>query len=395
MEEQASAVSGGGGMAEHEASAVTGGGAIGEQPCAVLGRYQMIEPMKYVDWVEQVLNGLVDAVAADSAARIVGVAESQLQQRILDQEAPTEPGTEALRDAVQDLERLGLASRRGHWIELTQAGRQLAAQSLRTLWPEIMGIYVDNEQLAFLETCVGLCEERHSDVALLREVTWQQVTEALGWANPGFDLAFDIAHRLDEAGLLDASSALGQRLDVYPTYAGIVRTTEGAQAALRQLVADLVPDWETTTVEFKRQVNLARDREKAEFVRDVLALATTKASGRRWLVIGFDNNTHQFTNSVDPAITQDRLEDILNAYASPAPQIRYQLVRWNDGDVGLLEVLRDPTHIPYRVTRSLAHIRVDDVYVRHGSHVEPPTTAERADLEAEGRAARGQPPTAT
>jgi hypothetical protein len=70
------------------------------------------------------------------------------------------------------------------------------------------------------------------------------------------------------------------------------------------LVADLVPEWATTTVEFKGQVNLKRNKEKAEFVRDVLALATTKASGRRWLVIGFDNGTHQFTDSVDSAITQ-------------------------------------------------------------------------------------------
>jgi hypothetical protein len=36
MAEQASAVCGGGGMGEHEASAVTGGG-MEEQPCAVLG----------------------------------------------------------------------------------------------------------------------------------------------------------------------------------------------------------------------------------------------------------------------------------------------------------------------------------------------------------------------
>lgn len=111
-----------------------------------------------------------------------------------------------------------------------------------------MDVYLDNEQLAFLEACVRLCEERHPDVALLREATWQQVTGALGWANPDFDLVSDIARRLDEAGLLDTQSALGQRLDVYPTYLGIVRVTEGVQAALRQLVADLVPDWETTTV---------------------------------------------------------------------------------------------------------------------------------------------------
>jgi Putative DNA-binding domain len=351
--------------------------------------------MKYVDWVEQVLKGLADAVAADPTARMVGVAEPVLQQRLLDQETTSEHATEALRDAVRDLGRLSLTSGGGHWIELTQLGRQLAAQSIRAVWPQIMDVYVDDEQLAFLETCVKLCEERHSDVALLREVTWQQVTEALGWADPHFDLVFDIARKLAEVGLLVTHGAMGQRLDVWPTYAGIVRATEGMQAALRQLVADLLPDWETTTVEFKRLVNLNRDKEKAEFVRDVLALATTKASGRRWMVIGFDNNTHLFTDSANPTLTQDRMEDILNAYASPAPQIRYQLVKWNGGEAGLLEIMRDPTHIPYRVTRSLAHIRVDDVYVRHGSHVEPPTTAERADLDAEGHAARGQPSATT
>ena len=325
----------------------------------------------------------------------VGVAEWQLQQRLVGQQAATGPVAVALRDAVRDLERLGLTSRRGNSIELTQAGREVAAESLRMLWPEIMGVYLDNEQLTFLQACVGLCEERHPDAALLRYVAWQQVTGALGWANPDFNLVFDIARKLEKAGLLDKRGGLGQRIDVCPTYAGIVRATEGEQAALRQLVADLVPEWETTTVEFKRQVNLKRDKEKAEFVRDVLALATTKASGRRCLVIGFDHSTHQFTDSVDPAVTQDRLEDILNAYASPAPQIHYQPVRWNGGDVGLLEVFRDPASIPYRVTRSLAHISVGDVYVRHGSHVEPPTTAERADLDAEGCAARGQTPTTT
>jgi hypothetical protein len=352
----------------------------------------MIEAVKYVDWVEQVLKVLVDAVAADPAARTVGVAERQLQPRVVDQQNATGPITEALHNAVRDLERLGLTSRRGQQIELTQAGRELAASSLRMLWPEIMGVYLDNEQLTFLQACVRLCEERHADVALVQYVAWQQVTQALGWADPDFNLVFDIARRLEEAGLLDKRGGLGQRIDICPTYAGIVRATEGVQAALRQLVADLVPDWETTTVEFKRQVNLKRDKEKAEFVRDVLALATTKASGRRWLVIGFDDNTHQFTDSADPAITQDRLENILNAYASPTPQIRYRLLRWNGGDVGLLEVFRNPIDIPYRVTRSLAHISVGDVYVRHGSHVEPPTEAECADLDAEGRAARGQTP---
>jgi len=190
-------------------------------------------------------------------------------------------------------------------------------------------------------------------------------------------------------GLLGVNATLGDAIELYPTYKGVVRATEAEQAALRELVAGLLPDWETTTVEFKRELNLKRNKEKAELVRDVLALATTKASGRRWLVIGFDPKTHQFAQSVDPAITQDRLEQILAAYAAPPPEIHYQRVRWNGGDVGLLEVRRDPARIPYRVTKALAHIAAGNVYVRHGSQVEPPTPAELADLEAEGRAAQG------
>jgi hypothetical protein len=187
----------------------------------------MIEVVKYTDWVEQVLKGLVDAVAADPAARTVGVAEWQLQQRLVGQHTTTGPVAEALRDATRDLERLGLASRRGQRVELTQAGRELAADSLRLVWPEIMDVYLDNEQLSFLEACARLCEERYPDVALLRYVTWQQVTGALGWANPDFDLVFDIARRLDEAGLLDKRNGLGQRIDVCPTYAGIVPCDRG------------------------------------------------------------------------------------------------------------------------------------------------------------------------
>jgi hypothetical protein len=44
-------------------------------------------------------------------------------------------------------------------------------------------------------------------------------------------------------------------------------------------------------VEFKREVHVtgtASDR--AELVKDVLGLANTQASGRRWLIIGLDNH---------------------------------------------------------------------------------------------------------
>jgi hypothetical protein len=100
---------------------------------------------------------------------------------------------------------------------------------------------------------------------------------------------------------------------------------------------------------------------------------------------------------VDANITSDRLENILSAYASPPPEIRYLTAEWpaGGGRFAIVEVIRNPAHIPYRASRDVAGILKEGaVWVRHGTHVEAPTPAERADLEAEGRAAACPPPIA-
>jgi hypothetical protein len=85
------------------------------------------------------------------------------------------------------------------------------------------------------------------------------------------------------------------------------------------------------------------------------------------------------------------LEQILNAYTDPIPEIRFRTVAWETGEVDVIEVLRDPTKVPYRVARSLGNvIEVGDIYVRHGTQVEQPTRGELSALEAEGRAARAR-----
>src|SRR6266566_1220109 len=277
-------------------------------------------PVKHVDWVEQVLQGLAAAVAADPQARQVGVSIGDLQRRLTGDPADGSPAAEAIGDALADLERLGLVDLgSGAGAKLSQAGVQLAAGSLRSTWPAIQQLYLTDEQLAFLRAAAALCEQRHPKFALLREVSWREVNQRLGWQTDDDTIAHDLAARLAQVGLLAVDITLGDSIELYPTYAGVVRATEAEQAALRELIVGLLPDWETTTVEFKRELNLKRNKEKAELVRDVLALATTKASGRRWLVIGFDPKTHQFAQSVDPAITQDRLEQILAAYAATRP----------------------------------------------------------------------------
>jgi len=359
------------------------------------------DPMKYVDWIQRVLQTTGELTRADAQARLIGVPRDQVLGRLGGPADPFSPAfhespeLSAFGDAVMDLDRLRLVepgSVRSPMVRLTQEGRRLAAQSLRSIWPQVFTIYLDEEQLAFLREATALSEDRQIGYARVEWVPWQKVFDALGWPTSDSTPAYDITARLEAEGCLARRAALGGRIDVYPTYVGIVRATEQAQAELQQLVADLLPEWETTNVEFKRQLDLATKAQKAEFVRDILALATTKSSGNRFLIIGFDDKTQQFIQSVDSAITQNRLEHILTAYAAPVPQIRYQRVAWGQGEIGVIRVLRDPAKVPYRVTKTLAHISKGDVFVRHGSQVEPPTPAELAALEAEGQAAASATP---
>ncbi len=173
-----------------------------------------------------------------------------------------------------------------------------------------------------------------------------------------------------------------------PSYRGVVWATRRESTELQTLVRGLLPDWETTNVDFKRELNLGRDKEKAEFVRDVLALANTKSPGKRYLVVGFGSKSRVFEASVDPTIDQDRLENILLAYAEPAPRVIYSVLPWEGGQLGLVEVVREPWSLPYKVKRNLAHVRAGDIYVRHGSHTETPSPNELVSLEEEGQQAR-------
>ncbi len=124
----------------------------------------------------------------------------------------------------------------------------------------------------------------------------------------------------------------------------------------------------------------------------MLGLATTKSSGRRFLIIGFDNSTRAFHGSVDAAITSERLEQILHAYTEPTPAIRYTKVPWETGEAGIIEAMRETIKLPYKVKKMLggkSGIQEGDVYVRHGSHTEAPTAQELQDLIDEGERARG------
>lgn len=351
----------------------------------------------YVEWVSRVMEGVVRAWQdSDANTKLIGVSIHEIVPALGFQvdtrysDFNRTKMAEAIQDALRDLVRMELLDvESGRYYKLTHEGSKFPKADLSTAWGQITGVYVDEEQLTFLKKVAEIGQEVYDTHVCVKDLTAQQIFEVLGWPwdDEGSAKGYLLTKTLADLGMIEQHAYLGGHIDVVPTYVGIVRATREAESRWSKTVHELVEDWETTNVEFKRELNLGRDKEKAEFVRDILGLATTRSSGRRFLVIGFDDKTRTFAQPVDPGIMQERLEQILHAYCEPVPRIKYQTVPWTGGDLGIIEVFRNAGDIPYRVKKNLGGkggIKVGGIYVRHGSHTEAPTQRELEDLLREG-----------
>lgn len=358
--------------------------------------------MDYVDWVGCVFAAVEEArKAADSGSRrepflrlpnicrFLGF-ESEAALPSFDE---TEPASAAI-DALVDLETMGLVKHVEYPLtyQMTVVGRKISRRGLPATWPSIFARSrdLDDEQLLVLSKAVEMAQERHEGYVCMRKVPLVQIQDALGidWVGPhGRSKALYIYKDLTNLKLMKGRGGMGGQT-LRPIYNGMVLITRRIATEQQVLIRNLLPDWESTNVDFKRELNLGRDKEKAEFVRDVLALANTKSPGRRFLVVGFGPTSRAFEKSVDPAINQDQLENILNVNATPAPRVIYARVPWESGHLGLIEVIREPQHLPYNAKRNLAHLQTGNVYVRHSSHTETASAEELKSLEAEGQRAR-------
>lgn len=343
--------------------------------------------MKYVDCVEMVLDQVGEAskgprwgsgggeVARMSIASALGLKGDE--------------ATEAVYQAVADLTAIGMVeSADSLFIRLTQLGRQAIAEGIRSAWLQIAEIFLEDDQQTYLAKAITLGERQRDSFAFMEHVDSQDIFDALDWGDATYR-ADGFARPLQAVGFVDVL-ATGAYVKVRPTYLGTVRGSEAEAAAAHTILNEVLADGETSNVEVKRRLDLDSNQGKAKLVRESLALATTRMSGRRFLLIGYDDDTLKFVESVSPKVTKERIEQILHAYTSPTPETRFWRLRENRGNAVLIELLRDPTLVPYRVSRDVGDLRVGEVKVRHGTASEEPTPQELDDLEQEGRRARSE-----
>lgn len=347
--------------------------------------------MRYIDWVDAVLLKIEELAKASPDASLIGVGRADLAVA-LGGSSPQHELRQALHAALQDLELLLCVQADGPFARLTTQGYQVArAGSLRPGWKSIFNqVRLLPEHVQVLAKAVEIGEREHEGFAVMQMVDIEQVLAILGQPT-------DRASALVALQLLDAAGCVGDKQDAHgpppqfrPSYAGVVVSTEKLATELQALLARLVEEWETTSVDFKELVGLQSPTEKGEFVKDVLALATTRVSGRRFLGIGFNDKTRKFTTSVDPRLTDHRMESILGAYADPVPRITYATTPWEGGTAGLIEVFSDARDLPYKVKKDIGKYRADQVFVRHNTLVEEPSALELRYLIEEGRRARGE-----
>ncbi len=270
-----------------------------------------------------------------------------------------------------------------------------ALQDKVALWGALCNQNLRPERQELLAVVNRLSQQAAEDYAWVEWVASADMLGELRWSD-GMDLLWPVAEELERLHFVRRHATMGPNVDLHATYRGLVWETRRGWTAEAQEIDRLVEEWETTSVEFKRNIQTNTAGEKAELMKDLLGLANTQASGRRWLILGFDGKTRRYVGSPNAKITQDHLEQLLGEYTRPYLHVAYGVVDYRGSSVGKIEVLRDRRALPYRVKKAVGddqrgkRIEVDEVFVRRGSQTVRADVDEIAALEAEAAWATGR-----
>jgi tetratricopeptide (TPR) repeat protein len=129
----------------------------------------------------------------------------------------------------------------------------------------------------------------------------------------------------------------------------------------------LISQGENSTIEFKREINLDSAQQKAEFIKDIIALANS-AKETAFMFIGVANEKQLFGI---PFLDEERYQEIIQTYINPPLDVICDeldiSVETEKVKIGILEVR--PSHKPYKVLRTIDRIDQNQVFIRHGSVV--------------------------
>jgi tetratricopeptide (TPR) repeat protein len=146
---------------------------------------------------------------------------------------------------------------------------------------------------------------------------------------------------------------------------------------------ELVYEGENFRIEFKRELDLSSARKRAEFIKDIIALANS-ANDIGYLIIGVDKNK-SFVGF--DQIEEEQYQQVVSSHIAPVVQLNCFMVNMQSLSLSLGVIEVRPTKKPHRCARAIEHIAQNRVFVRRGSVVEEATPEEviQWDREAQAR----------
>jgi hypothetical protein len=141
----------------------------------------------------------------------------------------------------------------------------------------------------------------------------------------------------------------------------------------------------TETVDAKQQLPLKQVGHKAEFAKDVAAMANNPATS--YLIIGLKDNTFEPCGSLKHHHTQNDLNQILSDKVDPPVTVGYQEFIIDQNEYAVVEI--DGCNPPYIIARDVVHQKPDTkrvriyrgmIFVRHEDRTEGAGRSELEDL---------------
>ena len=348
--------------------------------------------MDFVQWGSVFLARLLELQEGSGAANTLGVCYNDLGPALFGPAWPSRPRSTAISQAIADLKGFGLIEqdwRLPQYLTIPRHARE-AARNQKDLWVQICSKALEPDEAQLLRALNRLSEQRQPDFAYLDMVPYEELYPALGLA-PGYEATQNVERRvrnLHGVGFAQFSRESNSRaLAARPTYFGLVWEHRRSITLRSQEIDALVEEGETPTVDLKRQLALDTASHKAELIKDVIALANTKGPGPRYLIIGFTDEGDYYEpenpqeraerDRLLDALSEERLQTIVSTYTDPVLRVRYTKAGYHRGPVGMLQVHRDTTELPYAVRKTLGstdktdksarQVRQGQVFLRDGT----------------------------
>lgn len=145
-----------------------------------------------------------------------------------------------------------------------------------------------------------------------------------------------------------------------------------------KLLLSLIDQDENESLDFKRKLELTEASGKAEFIKDIIALAnSSRRSG--YLIIGVEDNKE--ISGID-GLDEEQVQQIAYTYITPPVKLlcTKQLLPSQSSQyiIGVIEII--PAKKPHKVARSIEKLNQNDVFVRRGSIITKASPEEIIDM---------------